>query len=63
MFERYTERARRVLFFARYELSALGGNTIETDHILLCILREAKGGLERVVRAVGRSPHRSALSA
>ena len=24
MFERYTERARRVLFFARYEASQLG---------------------------------------
>jgi ATP-dependent Clp protease ATP-binding subunit ClpC len=43
MFERYTESARRVLFFARYEASALGGSTIETDHILLGLTREAKG--------------------
>ena len=29
MFERYTERARRVLFFARYEASQLGSISIE----------------------------------
>ncbi|MGB2717491.1 MAG: Clp protease N-terminal domain-containing protein [Vicinamibacterales bacterium] len=43
MFERYTESARRVLFFARYEASALGGLSIEADHILLGLTREAKG--------------------
>jgi hypothetical protein len=30
MFERYTERARRVLFFARYEASQLGSISIES---------------------------------
>ena len=35
MFERYTERARRVLFFARYEASQLGSISIETEHLLL----------------------------
>src|SRR5687768_9907433 len=43
MFERYTESARRVLFFARYEASELGGSTIDADHILLGLTREAKG--------------------
>lgn len=43
MFERYTESAKRVLFFARYEASALGGLSIEADHILLGLTREAKG--------------------
>ena len=43
MFERYTERARRALFYARYEVSHLGGRAIETDHLLLGLLREAKG--------------------
>lgn len=43
MFERYTESARRVLFFARYEASELGGLSIEADHILLGLTREAKG--------------------
>jgi len=40
MFERYTEKARRVIFFARYEASNLGGQSIEPEHILLGILRE-----------------------
>ena len=39
MFERYTEAARRALFFARYETSQLGGRTITTEHILLGLLR------------------------
>lgn len=42
MFERYTERARRVIFFARYECSQLGSMTIETEHLLLGLLREDK---------------------
>src|SRR5215468_9050141 len=40
MFERYTERARRVFFFARYEASQLGSTTIETEHFLLGLIRE-----------------------
>jgi hypothetical protein len=43
MFERYTERARRVLFFARYEASQLGSINIETEHLLLGLTREGKG--------------------
>src|SRR5918912_1106822 len=42
MFERYTERARRVLFFARYEASQLGSISIETEHLLLGLLREER---------------------
>jgi ATP-dependent Clp protease ATP-binding subunit ClpA len=42
MFERYTEKARRVVFFARYEASQFGSPYIETEHILLGILREDK---------------------
>lgn len=41
MFERYTEKARRVIFFARYEASQLGAHAIEAEHILLGLLREA----------------------
>ena len=40
MFERYTERARRVIFFARYEASQFGSVTIESEHLLLGLLRE-----------------------
>jgi len=40
MFERYTEDARRTLFFARYEASQLGDMTIEPEHLLLGLIRE-----------------------
>jgi len=48
MFERYSERARRVLFFARYEASQLGSVSIETEHLLLGLLREGKGVTGRI---------------
>lgn len=48
MFERFTERARRVLFFARYEASQLGGLSIETEHLLLGLIREGKGLTSRI---------------
>lgn len=48
MFERYTERARRVLFFARYELSDLGGDSIETEHLLLGLLFQGKGIIDAI---------------
>jgi uncharacterized protein YbbC (DUF1343 family) len=40
MFERYTEKARRVIFFARYEASQAGTEAIEPEHLLLGIARE-----------------------
>ena len=48
MFERYTERARRVIFFARYEASQLGSGSIETEHLLLGLIREGKGLTSRL---------------
>jgi ATP-dependent Clp protease ATP-binding subunit ClpC len=42
MFERYTEKARRVIFFARYEASQFGASQIEAEHILLGLMREDK---------------------
>ena len=40
MFERYTEKARRVIFFARYEASQYGSPQIETEYLLLGLMRE-----------------------
>lgn len=40
MFERYTHPARRVIFFARYEASALASSSIDTEHLLLGLRRE-----------------------
>ncbi len=50
MFERFTEKARRVIFFARYEASQYGNHTIETEHILLGLIREDKALAQRLLR-------------
>ena len=42
MFEKYTEKARRVIFMARYEVSEFGAKFIEPEHLLLGLLREDK---------------------
>jgi len=51
MFERYTEKARRVIFFARYEASQFGSQQIETEHLLLGLLREDKALANRFLRS------------
>jgi hypothetical protein len=43
MFERYTDRARRIIFFARYDASALASSSIDTEHLPLGLLREGAG--------------------
>jgi ATP-dependent Clp protease ATP-binding subunit ClpC len=42
MFERYSEKSRRVIFFARYEASQWGESYIQPTHLLLGLVREAK---------------------
>ena len=54
MFERYTEKARRVIFFARYEASQFGSPYIETEHLLLGLLREDKALTNRFLRGHGK---------
>jgi ATP-dependent Clp protease ATP-binding subunit ClpC len=56
MFERYTEKARRVIFFARYEALQYGSRVIAPEHILLGLMREDKTISARFF------PFRSALS-
>src|ERR1700748_1877560 len=51
MFERYTEKARRVIFFARYEASQFGSPYIETEHLLLGLLREDKALTNKFLRS------------
>jgi diguanylate cyclase (GGDEF)-like protein len=43
MFQRYTERALRVVFFARYHAATLGCSTADTEHLLLGLLTDGKG--------------------
>jgi ATP-dependent Clp protease ATP-binding subunit ClpC len=53
VFERYTEKARRVIFFARYEATQYGSPYIETEHLLLGLLREDKALANRFLRTHG----------
>jgi uncharacterized protein (TIGR03435 family) len=48
MFERYTEEARRALFFARYEAFQRGSPDIETEHLLLALFRDEQSVTARV---------------
>jgi ATP-dependent Clp protease ATP-binding subunit ClpC len=43
MFERYTETARRAVHFARYFAGRVGSPEIETEHLLLALLRADQG--------------------
>jgi ATP-dependent Clp protease ATP-binding subunit ClpC len=47
MFELYTEPARRVVFMARYAASQTGNKVIETEHLLLGLLKEDRGLAQR----------------
>lgn len=51
MFERYTEKARRAIFFARYEASQLGCQYIATEHLLLGVFREDTGLANHFLRS------------
>ena len=74
MFERYTEKARRVIFFARYEASQFGAPAIEPEHLLLGLMREdktltarflarAQASLESIRKEIeGRAPLREKIS-
>ena|ERR1043166_3582181 len=47
MFERYTEKAWRVIFLARSEASQFGSSSIQTEHLLLGLLEEDKALAQR----------------
>ena len=53
MFERYTDQARRVILFARYEASQYGTPQIETEHLLLGLLRVDRLFFNRLLGSAG----------
>ena len=56
MFEKYNEKARRALFFARYEASKLGSRVIESEHILLGVLREGEEIIKEILSRFNIKP-------
>lgn len=55
MFERFTDRARRVLVLAQEEAGLLDHNFIGTEHILLGLVREGDGVAGKALEALGIS--------
>jgi ATP-dependent Clp protease ATP-binding subunit ClpC len=53
MFERYTETSRKAIFFARYEASQAGSEYIETEHLLLGLLRTDEALTLRLLKPEG----------
>lgn len=56
MFDRFTEQARRVIFFARYEAGRLGSGVIETEHLLLAFVRDGQGCVSLIFSEARLSP-------
>jgi len=52
MFERFTERARRVVVLAQEESRLLGHNYIGTEHLLLGLLAEQEGVAARALESL-----------
>jgi ATP-dependent Clp protease ATP-binding subunit ClpA len=55
MFERYTDRARRVVVLAQEEARVVNHNYIGTEHILLGLLREGEGVAATALESLGIS--------
>ena len=55
MFERFTDRARRVLVLAQEEARELNHAFIGTEHILLGLIREGEGVAFKALDALGVS--------
>ncbi len=53
MFERFTDRARRVLVLAQEEAALLGHNYIGTEHILLGLIHEGEGVAAKALESLG----------
>src|SRR5947199_120657 len=53
MFERFTDRARRVVVLAQEEARMLDHNYIGTEHRLLGLVREGEGVAAQVLQTLG----------
>ena len=57
MFDRFTDRARRVVVFAQREAGLLNHNYVGTEHILLGLVREGDGVAAQVLLKLGAELH------
>jgi len=56
MFERFTDRARRVMVRAQEEASTLGHDCVDTEHLLLALVQEDDGAAAKVLESLSISP-------
>jgi Clp amino terminal domain, pathogenicity island component len=63
MFERYTEGARRTIFFARYEATQTASAYIDTEHLLLGLFREDKALFKQLLPGVDYESIRKEVAA
>jgi ATP-dependent Clp protease ATP-binding subunit ClpC len=54
MFERYSEDARRVIYFARSEALPSGSVYIEPEHLLMGLLHDARSRVNRIFNLTAR---------
>jgi ATP-dependent Clp protease ATP-binding subunit ClpC len=55
MWQRFTERARKVVFYAQEEAGRLGENYVSTEHVLLGLVRENDSVAARILDRLGVS--------
>lgn len=55
MWQRFTERARKVVFFAQEEAQKFGEGYVSTEHLLLGLVRESDSVAARVLERLGVS--------
>ena len=53
MWQRFTERARKVVFYAQEEAGKLGENYVSTEHLLLGLVRETDSVAARILDRMG----------
>ena len=58
MWQRFTERARKVVFYAQEEAGKLGENYVSTEHLLLGLVRENDSVAARILDRLDVAPAR-----
>ena len=55
MFEKFTERGRKVIIYAREEAEKRQNDYLGTEHLLLALLREEEGISAAIIKKMGIS--------
>lgn len=58
MWQRFTERARKVVFYAQEEAAKFGEGYVSTEHLLLGLIKEPSPSVQAVLSVMGVTPAR-----